>query len=217
MASYLFRGQDRRDIKKSIISLQRTLERDMIAIGQKRTTAISTRQTVFDGAGNYPGQQQVIAVFTLQVLLMAAKLRCVRPATFALEVVSGAIATASVTSGGNYPNLATGTYNLQIIDPNVSGGSGCTLNITAAAGIITGVVINAGGSGYRPLSTFVLSVTGGGGIAGTVTATTDQNGVVKTVTLLSGGGGYANTSGALTQIPNTAQAVCKSRTAWLTV
>jgi hypothetical protein len=78
-------------------------------------------------------------------------------------------------------------------------GSGCTVDVTAAAGIITGVALGAGGTLYPSSSTIQLAVSGGTG--GLVSATTNASGVVTGVSLSSGGtAGYTTASGVATSV-----------------
>jgi hypothetical protein len=73
-------------------------------------------------------------------------------------------------------------------------GSGCTVDVTAAAGAITAVVVNAGGTGYPPSSTFALLVAGGSG--GVIAARTNSSGVVTAVVFITGSGGSGYTTGS---------------------
>ena len=94
----------------------------------------------------------------------------------------------------------TGYANTNGAATATAGGCGCTVNITAPggappAGGITAVALGLGGGGYPSNQVINLVVTGGGGTGGVVAASTDGNGVVTGVALVSGGAGYITTAG----------------------
>lgn len=79
-------------------------------------------------------------------------------------------------------------------------GSGLTVDITSvsAAGAITGITLNSGGSGYPTSIVAQITVTGGGGTGGIITVTTNSSGVVTSITLTAGGLNYSTGTGLST-------------------
>ena len=125
---------------------------------------------------------------------------------------SGSGKTINLDTEGPITTVGSGTILLedngesQIIDDSTIGsigaatGSGATVTFTVSSGAIKTVTATpaAGGTGYPASSTFDLLVTGGGGSAGVVQATTNSSGVVTAFALVSGGSGYTATTGAAT-------------------
>ncbi len=71
-------------------------------------------------------------------------------------------------------------------------GSGLTITLTTSSGVVSGVAINAAGSGYPVSLTFAVGISGGTGAVANVT--TDSSGVPTSVAILTitGGTGYPN-------------------------
>ena len=67
------------------------------------------------------------------------------------------------------------------------GGTGATATATVSAGVITGITVNSGGTGYTSVPT--ISFTGGGGAAATATVAA---GVITSIAVTSGGAGYTS-------------------------
>lgn len=89
--------------------------------------------------------------------------------------------------------ITTGTNDkLSLI---VGSGSGCTLNVTASSGVITGIAIDSGGTNYEV--DYILNIAGGSGGTATVTGVS-TGGVVTSVMLASAGSGYSTATGAAT-------------------
>ncbi len=98
-------------------------------------------------------------------------------ATLNVDALTGEVSTVSVTTGGAYTAAPSLTANA------VTGGTGAgaTLDLTVA---VTGVAVNAGGTGYAVSD--VLTVAGGTGTSATLTVTA-LTGEVATVSVLTGG------------------------------
>jgi hypothetical protein len=144
---YLFKGQDRRDIKKSVLSLKRTLSRDVLARGLKKTTAISTRAVIFDDPGPPPNPQTAAVQTVLAILQVQLASVAKAPAYFTLPLSGSVIQnTATVVSGGNYPSLKDGDYPLTIID--MGEGYGAVAQCHVASGVVTSITVTAGGTLY---------------------------------------------------------------------
>ena len=76
----------------------------------------------------------------------------------AVETVGGKVTTIGLLNGGT-----TGYTNNTGVATTGGTGTGLTVNTTTSAGVITGVVINAPGTGYSELDT--VTITGGDGTA----------------------------------------------------
>jgi hypothetical protein len=93
--------------------------------------------------------------------------------------ITGVVTTLQLGAAGtNYQN---GTYPAIPLNTSTGSGTGCTANVTVAAGAITSIVVNAGGSGYVVgdqlllLESYITSSGRGGYVAVTVISVTNQN------------------------------------------
>lgn len=120
--------------------------------------------------------------------------------TFGSSITSGSSASNgtpfsfSLSSG-----CSTGHLALLYLTPSntaSSGGSGATLNITAAGGIITAGTINSGGTNYTVND--MLYVTQSGASYGKFLVTGISGGVITSVALINGGAVYTTATGAAT-------------------
>lgn len=119
---------------------------------------------------------------------------------------SNAVAVATVCAMGVMGDcyiLDGGSGYSQLTQPTITitggQGSGATIDITAVAGAITAVVVNAAGTLYPVSTTVYLNITGGGGTGGIVSvATNSSGGITGTVTILAAGSGYTTTAGCAT-------------------
>jgi hypothetical protein len=83
------------------------------------------------------------------------------------------------------------------ISANDGAGFGATASLTTSSGVVTGVSIVAGGSGYfAPNNTIVGTIVGGGGNA--TALFTINNGQLVSGTVLTGGSGYSNGTNTMT-------------------
>ena len=101
------------------------------------------------------------------------------------------VATSTCVVTNNPPSSAAMDVPANIF-PN--GGSGLTLALTAAAGVITGVAIGAAGSGYPKSSSFLVAPQQAGGSGATVSVLTNASGVPTTVAVVYGGVGTGSGS-----------------------
>jgi hypothetical protein len=160
---YLFRGQDRRDLSKTILGIKRILARDQTAISPKKTTLISTRVQMLTGA-TPPGTLQTQQMqYMLAVLQNDLAYQCTTPAVFELNLNLGVITTPSVISGGQYGALPTGNYAIVVIDPsNLATGAVLTCHVTntivnnVPSSVVDGITIVSGGTNYTAPVAYML-------------------------------------------------------------
>ena len=135
-------------MEKTVLALSRTLARDKMAVTPKKTTAISTRETVFDTTSTYPGPQrsdaqEVIDVVKFKLLLEPTY----RPATFILDFIpDNAVVGILIGDGGSYEGVPDGEYSLTIGDNGP--GSGAAGTAWIVGGEVVWVGLTAYGSGY---------------------------------------------------------------------
>ena len=82
--------------------------------------------------------------------------------------------------------------NLQLYVADTGYTTPATATATVSGGVITGIVLNDGGTGYTPNSTPMVHIVGGGGYGGWATATVDGTGVVNNITLTDRGANYTS-------------------------
>lgn len=92
------------------------------------------------------------------------------------------IATDDVVAGDLPPNFGS------------TGGSGCTLSVTVSGGVITGITVTAGGTGYPP--NCLVVITDATGTGASASAVVNSSGVVTGVTVSAGGSGYSGSPSA---------------------
>lgn len=97
-------------------------------------------------------------------------------------------ATASSIIGVPQPIVQSG------VPLSRTNGFGAAALATQTNGVITGLTLVSGGSGYPASSTIPISILGitYKGVLASATATTNAGGVVTSLTLISGGSGYTN-------------------------
>jgi arylsulfatase A-like enzyme len=110
--------------------------------------------------------------------------------------VSPLVTVASPNVGfNNFTDPLSGqTKTFKLIYSPTGGGRGATATATVSGGVITGLTLNSGGTGY--LNTPTLSFSGGGGSGATATATISQ-GAVTAINLTNGGSGYTSAPNVL--------------------
>ena len=91
--------------------------------------------------------------------------------------------------------------------------AGYTTWLTTTAFYLDDVVIVDGGSGYTASSTISLTVSGGGGSGASATATTDSNGSIISVSVVSGGSIYTSIPNVTATSSNTSPAILTARLA----
>jgi len=109
--------------------------------------------------------------------------------------------TGAISVGASpYTFTATAPTGVYIEGGTITGaggaGSGCTVNITAASGPITGATVNAGGSG-NTVGDYLL-VTQSGGSGGVLQVTSVSSGAVTGVSVSAAGSGYSTANGLAT-------------------
>ncbi|MCX9012456.1 MAG: hypothetical protein OIN66_15225 [Candidatus Methanoperedens sp.] len=133
-----------------------------------------------------------------ELLKMAHELPAKRKAAaerLKATLAASAIAPASVTPGpgltpdyfGIYPNYANSPLSIGNATVTFTGvGTGAAATATVVNGVVTGITLTNGGSGYTSAPT--ISITGGSGTGATATATVA--GAVAAITITNGGTGY---------------------------
>ncbi len=137
------------------------------------------------------GASATVDLNALTNLLQQAAVAIVRIKGYQLRLLSTSddstltpapTATSTVTVTNNGPTL-----------PNpldfAAGGTGLTLALTQAAGVVTSVAIGVAGTGYLKSATFTVAPVQSGGSGAVISVTTNASGVPTTVLLVAGAGG----------------------------
>ena len=146
---HLFRGQDRRDMQKTVMALSLTLARDKKAIDPKPTAAISTRETVFDIVSEFPGPQREDAQAVVDLIKFKLALEITySPATFFIDFTPGGmVMEIAVDDPGSYAGITDGACPLTIGDNGP--GAGAKGVAWIAAGEVIWAYLTAYGDGYE--------------------------------------------------------------------
>ncbi len=114
--------------------------------------------------------------------------------------VGGSYSLLAVTPGGmpdylgttpNYANSPLPAVDAIVSIGDFGNGTGATAKATVQGGVITGITVINGGSGYNAPNVSIISNSGSGAAA---TATVEQ-GVITVITVTNGGSGYAISGG----------------------
>lgn len=89
------------------------------------------------------------------------------------------------TTGSNSRSVVT-ISNVNIVGEGV----GASASATVVSGVITGITVNAGGSGYNAVP--IVTITDSTGVGATATASISSGGVT-TIAIVNGGSGYSST------------------------
>lgn len=126
-------------------------------------------------------------------LVQQASVNIVRIKGYQIRLLSGTDDT-TINPTPNANSQMVVTNNGPTLPANLDfglGGSGLTLTIGVAGGVINSVSIGAAGSGYPPSSTFIVAPVQSGGSGGVIYVTTNASGVPTTVGICAGGAGYS--------------------------